>query len=150
MLKRPGHLMKAVGCSFVPVYSFVEESTLSCPDTQAACGKMRVQLGLPFLPNCMYATDGMHCAGDNGFLCHTRGVLLQQEGRAADAREWFARGTQSKGETAHGMHRSAFWIGCVAVINFDPFGGSHANSETDGARKFLGVSVRQISQSLSL
>ncbi|KAF5843929.1 hypothetical protein DUNSADRAFT_52 [Dunaliella salina] len=40
--------------------------------------------------------------GNNGFLCHTRGILLQQEGRAADAREWFARGTHSKGETHTG------------------------------------------------
>lgn len=36
-------------------------------------------------------------AGDNGYLCHTRGILLQQEGRAADAREWFVKGTRSKG-----------------------------------------------------
>uniref|UniRef100_A0A7S0WPT8 Suppressor of forked domain-containing protein n=1 Tax=Chlamydomonas leiostraca TaxID=1034604 RepID=A0A7S0WPT8_9CHLO len=31
----------------------------------------------------------------NGHMCHTRGVLAQQEGLGAEAREWFLRGIQS-------------------------------------------------------
>lgn len=33
----------------------------------------------------------------NGHMCHTRGLLAQQEGQLAEAREWFSRGTQGAG-----------------------------------------------------